>query len=154
MKISWHVFDCWYVSMAMTCPRIISWCLPGWTMGGFTCFSQSDSIQFQEYFFWNCSYACTRSILNWTSYPFKSNSTIYLLCADIISTVPRKGSLLTVSAHIVAKFVTDLHNDLWWPYFLHIQHVASQARHLDVLETRCNLSCWLLWNLANLEHSS
>ena len=54
------------------------------------------------------------SILNWTSFPFNSNSIIHwlsLLCVDIISIVPRKGSLLTVSVRIVAKFVADLHTD-------------------------------------------
>ena len=54
------------------------------------------------------------SILNWTGFLFNSNSTIHwlsLLCVDIISIVPRKGSSLTVSVHIVTKFVTDLHTD-------------------------------------------
>ena len=31
-EISWLVFDCWYVSIPMNCPRIISWWLLGWTM--------------------------------------------------------------------------------------------------------------------------
>ena len=54
------------------------------------------------------------SILNWTGFPFNSNSIIHwlsLLCVDVISIVPKKGSSLTVSVHIVAKFVTDLHTD-------------------------------------------
>ena len=54
------------------------------------------------------------SILNWTGFPFNSNSIIHwlsLLCVDVISIVTRKGSSLTVSVHIVAKFVTDLHTD-------------------------------------------
>ena len=54
------------------------------------------------------------SVLNWTGFPFNSNSTIHwlsLLCVDIISIVPRKSSSLTVSVCIVAKFVTDLHTD-------------------------------------------
>ena len=53
-------------------------------------------------------------ILNWTGSPFNSNSIIHwlsLLCVDVISIVPTKGSSLTVSVRIVAKFVTDLHTD-------------------------------------------
>ena len=58
--------------------------------------------------------SATVSILNWTGFPYKSNSIIHclsLLCVDVISIVPRKGSSLTVSVRIVAKFVTDLHTD-------------------------------------------
>ena len=49
-----------------------------------------------------------------TGFPFNSNSIIHwlsLLCVDVISIVPRKGSSLTVSVRIVAKSVTDLHTD-------------------------------------------
>ena len=52
------------------------------------------------------------SMLNWTGFPLNNNSIIHwlsLLCVDVISIVPRKDSLLTVSIRIVAKFVTDLH---------------------------------------------
>ena len=100
--------------MPMNCPRIISWSLLGWTMEGFTCFSQSDSIQFSEYSSKIAVTSAPVSILNWTGFPFNSNSTIHwlsLLCVDIILIVPRKGSLLTVSVHIVVKFMTDLHTD-------------------------------------------
>ena len=54
------------------------------------------------------------SMLNWTGFPFNSNSIIHwlsLLCVDVISIVPRKGSSLTVSVRIVAKVVTNLHTD-------------------------------------------
>ena len=54
------------------------------------------------------------SILNWTGFPFNSNLIIHwlsLLCIDIISIAPKKGSSLTVSVRIVAKFVTDLHTN-------------------------------------------
>ena len=55
------------------------------------------------------------SILNWTGFPFNSNSIIQAL---VILTVcrcyldcARKGSSLTVSVRIVAKFVIDLHTN-------------------------------------------
>ena len=81
-KISWHVFDCWYLSMAMNCPCIISWCLLGWTM---------EIHLFLEYSSENAAMSAPVLILNWTGFPFNSNSIIYwlsLLCVDVISIVP------------------------------------------------------------------
>ena len=69
---------------------------------------------FLEYFSEIAVTSAPVSILNWTGFPFNSNSIIHWLslpCVDVISIVPRKGSLLTVSVCIVAKFVTDLHTD-------------------------------------------
>ena len=107
-------------------------------MERFTCFTWSDSIQFLECSSEIAFTSALVSLLNWTGFLFNNNSIIHrssLLCVDIISIVPRKDSLLTVCVRIFAKFVTDLHTDWYRLYFLYLRHVASQARHLDMLET-------------------
>ena len=107
------MFDCSYVSMPVNCQRPISWCLTGpWR-------DVIASLKVTPSSFLNISSeivvtSALVSILNWTGFPFNSNSAIHwlsLLWVDISSIVPRKDSSLTVSVHIVAKFVTDLHTD-------------------------------------------